>query len=128
MNEQEKAQLNELLEWKRSLENSSTIPLSVDQAFRTRFSLPQIEIKKIDIASTTAQSSNTSTVSMPGAKVGDAVFVVPYGSVLENVFGLAHVYAYVSSDGVVSMRFNNPDTVNTINPSSGLFTFILFKR
>ena len=37
MNEQEKQQLQELLNWKKSLESSSTIPLSIDQSFRQRF-------------------------------------------------------------------------------------------
>ena len=37
MTPEEKLQLNELVEFKKNLERSSTIPLSIDQAFRERF-------------------------------------------------------------------------------------------
>ena len=37
MTPEQLAQLNSLLEWKRQMESSNTIPLSIDQAFRGRF-------------------------------------------------------------------------------------------
>lgn len=40
MTPQEQAQLKELIDFKRNLESSNTIPLTVDQAFRGRFVIP----------------------------------------------------------------------------------------
>lgn len=54
-------QLNELKDWKASLERSSTIPLSIDQAFRERFKNNKL------LTSTKSATSENQAVDEGGA-------------------------------------------------------------
>lgn len=54
MTPQEKAQLNELMAWKSSLESSATIPLNVGRAFKARLDVPP----DVSVSSKSASSEN----------------------------------------------------------------------
>ena len=58
MTPQEKQQLQELLEFKRKLEASHSIPLNVDQAFRKRF------FEFSDITTQTAKASGSENLGV----------------------------------------------------------------
>lgn len=131
MMEELQRQIDELKARLASFNLSSAIPLGVDQAFRERFNIPRVVQKTIDFAGVTFQSANTVTVDFPGARVGDLVLVTPPGAVVENDFGIGFCYGFVSSLGVVSIRFVNPydaATGTTLNPSSGSYTIAIIRK
>lgn len=63
MNEQEKQQLQDLLNWKKNMESSFSIPLNVDQSFRARFAFSSLK------ASTKDPSTETATIDEGGAAI-----------------------------------------------------------
>lgn len=106
--------------------SSFSIPLSVDQSIRARFRIPIIVKKTLDFADTSIQSGSSQTVDIPGTSVGDLVVITPpSGAIVGNLGGI--FTAYVSSTGVVTIRFFNPSTTSSLNPSSGEFTIAVFK-
>lgn len=73
----------------------------------------------LDFGSTAPQSSTDLTITVTGAALGDVVAIgVPNGSVLSN----SCYTAWVSSSGVVTVRFNNYDLSTTKDPASGTFS------
>ena len=80
MNEQEKQQLQELLNWKKSLESSHSLPLHFDQAIRGRFKFSEVK------TSTKASNSENRSVDEGGVatysvlKAPDAFVEVLVGS------------------------------------------------
>lgn len=127
MNElaQLKREMEEMKRWKASLELSSSIPLSLDQAFRARFSIPIITKVPLNFGSIGAESATTLTVQVPGASIGDLVVVTPP---TDSVAGIGHFQGYVSAGGVVTIKFNNPYSASASDPGSGTFTIGVFKK
>lgn len=126
MTPEEKKQLNELVEFKNQMMSSALIPLGVDQAFRKRFSVPIIVKRVIDFGNTGVQSGEVQTFDIPQAEVGDLVVVTPPSAAIVGNLGGIFV-GYVSSTGVVSVKFFNPDTTSSLNPGSGTYTIAIFK-
>ncbi len=80
MTEEERQQLADLIAWKTAIEQSSTIPINIDQSFRTRFS---------DIAlqtSTKSASSENHAVNESGS-ASYSVLGPPDAFVQKNVGG-----------------------------------------
>lgn len=75
----------------------------------------------LDFPSTSAQSSSDITISYTGAQTSHPVILsIPDGSAPANT----NYTAWVSSAGVVKVRFNNYST-GAINPASGTFTIFV---
>lgn len=75
----------------------------------------------LDFPSTSAQSSSDITVSYTGAQTSHPVIIsVPDGSAPSNT----NYTAWVSSAGVVKVRFNNY-SASAVNPASGTFTIFV---
>lgn len=85
MTPQEKAQLEELITFKRQLENSSTIPLKIDQSFRKRFVDEQIQASTISatLHNVVVNEAGSGTYSVLGAPAGYAEVV--YGGVTHYI-------------------------------------------
>ncbi len=79
----------------------------------------------LDFGSTLAGASTDLTVNVPNAADGDPVAVgVPNASTLANgVFT-----AWVSTAGVVTVRFTNTNLVAALDPASGSFNVTVFKH
>ncbi len=67
MNEELLKRIEELENFKRSLEASQTIPLSVDQSFKGRFGLPAV------ILSTKSAGSENKSVNEAGGSIYDVL-------------------------------------------------------
>jgi hypothetical protein len=75
----------------------------------------------LDFPNTSAQSSSDITVSYTGAQTSHPVMIsVPDGSAPSNT----NYTAWVSSAGVVKVRFNNY-SASAVNPASGTFTIFV---
>lgn len=61
MTPEQQLQLDDLILWKKNMENSKTVPLSVDQAFRGRFLFSSI------VASAKSATSENQSVNEAGA-------------------------------------------------------------
>lgn len=118
--------LTELENFVKSLKLSSTIPLDITQAFRKRFNVPIVVIRRLDFANTSAQLSSTVTTDINGAQVGDLVVVTPpVSSIIGNLGGI--FTAYVNTTNSVTIKFFNPDTGTALNPPEGDYTIGIFK-
>lgn len=62
------------------------------------------------------------TVTVPGVKLGDAVFVTPPG----QTAGVAVCNAYVSAVDTVSVQFVNP-TAGSKTPAAGTYLFTVIR-
>ncbi len=79
----------------------------------------------LDFANTSAGTATDLTISISGAVDGDPVIVgIPNGSTLGN----GHFVGWVSSAGVVTVRFLNNNLVAGLNPASGSFKVVVFKK
>jgi hypothetical protein len=79
----------------------------------------------LDFANTAAGTATDLTVSVTGATDGDAVLVgIPNGSTVAN----GHFVGWVSSSGTVTVRFLNNNLLAALNPPSGVFEVIVFKK
>ena len=75
-----------------------------------------IATSTLDFANTSAGTATDLTVSVTGAVDGDPVIIgIPNGSTLGN----GHFVGWVSSAGVVTIRFLNNNLVAGLNPASG---------
>lgn len=74
MTELEKRQFKELLDFKRNLESSNTIPLSIDQSFRDRFALSRYKIYAVGTF-TTLGGDAFESISITGVTPTDIAFV-----------------------------------------------------
>jgi len=126
MTPEEKQQLKDLVEFKNQMTNSTLIPLGVDQSFRKRFSVPIIVKRVIDFGNVGVQSGEVQTFDIPQAEVGDLIVVTPPNAAIVGSLGGIFV-GYVSSTGVVSIKFFNPDTTSALNPGLGTYTVAIFK-
>ena len=123
-----KKEIQELQDWKKSLEKSSSIPLSVNQAFKERFFGSRFLFGQatLDFGSIAANGNESKTIPVTGASPGDAVIVgLPTASSL--VDGNRIFVAYVSAPNVVSLYLTNK-TAGAIDPASGLFTVCVIKK
>ena len=78
-------------------------------------------LASLDFPSTSAQSSSDITISYTGAQTSHPVILaVPDGSANANT----NYSAWVSSAGVVKVRFNNY-SASAVNPASGTFTIFV---
>lgn len=79
----------------------------------------------LDFANTNAGTATDLTISVTGAADGDVVMVgIPNGSTVGN----GHFVGWVSASGVVTVRFLNNNLVAALNPASGLFKVMVFKK
>lgn len=127
MTPEEKKQLQILMDWKRNMESSNTIPTLIDQSFRDRFNTIKVFVLPLTFGATSAQTSSTTSVTIRGAELGDIVIVTPITAALVGNLGGIYI-GYVSAADTVSVRFINPDTVTTLNPGTNNFTIALFKK
>jgi len=78
----------------------------------------------LDFGSTSPSTSTDLTITVTGAADGDAVSIgVPNGSVNAN----SNFTAWVSATNTVTIRFNNYQTVGSIDPASGTFRASVIK-
>jgi len=87
MTPQERQQLNDLQAWKQSMESAATIPLSVDQAFKARFSIVPVTTSAKS-ATSESQAVNESgsasygVLSNPNGflqlTIGSSIYYIPY--------------------------------------------------
>ena len=82
-NEELKKQIDDLLAWKKSLEASYSIPLNIDQAFRSRF------------ITTSGITTSTKSASSEDQAVAEA------GSATYNVLKSPDAFLQVSINGAV---------------------------
>lgn len=123
--EQPNKEVQELKEWKKSLERSATIPLDIDQAFRERFLSGKMifQVATVNFASQVAGNSTSVDVVVPGAKVGDPCLISP-GSLQAT----AHIFqAYCLTDGLVTVKFDN-QTAGAVDLPSALVVLVVFSR
>jgi hypothetical protein len=79
----------------------------------------------LDFANTAAGAATDLTVNITGAVDGDPVMIgVPNGSTVAN----GHFVGWVSSTGVVTVRFLNNNLVAALNPASGTFKVAVLKK
>lgn len=76
----------------------------------------------IDFASIAAGGTNTATITVPGASVGDPVALGLPASVAASIVFSAHVTA----DNTVTVRAFNP-TAGAIDPASATYKVVVFK-
>ena len=81
MNEDLTREIEELKNWKASLEKSSSIPLNIDQAFRERFSSPVVSTKTADSESIAVNSATTTAV----LKEPDAFVKITVNGIVYNL-------------------------------------------
>jgi hypothetical protein len=79
----------------------------------------------LDFANTSAGTATDLTVSVTGAVDGDPVIIgIPNGSTVAN----GHFVGWVSSGGVVTIRFLNNNLITALNPASGTFKIVVLKK
>lgn len=79
----------------------------------------------LDFGNTAAGTATDLTVSLTGAEDGDAVMIgIPNGSTVAN----GHFVGWVSSSNVVTVRFLNNNLLTALNPASGTFEIMIFKK
>lgn len=79
----------------------------------------------LDFANTAAGTATDLTVTVTGAVDGDPVMIgIPNGSTAAN----GHFVGWVSSGGVVTVRFLNNNLLTALNPASGSFKVMVMKR
>lgn len=79
----------------------------------------------LDFGNTAAGTSTDLTISVTGAVDGDPVTVgIPDGSTVGN----GHFVAWVSSSGIVTIRFLNNSLLAALNPASGVFKVMVHKK
>lgn len=123
MNEEQGRQLKELVEFKKNLENSFSIPFSVERAFRERLRQPFFASKNLDFGSVANNGSEVLTIEVPGVEDGDPVVLgIPNAAENAGVF----YTAWVTSPGIVSIRFNN-ESGGTLDKGAGIFEVAVFK-
>lgn len=105
------------------LKSSSTIPLSVDKAFRARFGTFLVGRSTLDFGNVLSSSSETKTITVIGAVNGDAV-ALGVGNSAQAGSGI--FTAWVSAADTVSVKFTN-NTGGSLDPGSDLFTVIVYK-
>jgi hypothetical protein len=80
----------------------------------------------LDFANTNAGAATDLTITVTGAATGDAVTVgAPNGSV-SGTDNVAY-WGWVSAADTVTVRFNNNNLVNAVNPASGTFRVVVSK-
>lgn len=82
MTPEEKQQLQELLDFKKSLEMSSSIPLSIDQAFRERFPTTTVSTSAKSASSENQQVDESGVAIYNVLKAPDAFVQVEIGSTI----------------------------------------------
>ena len=100
MNELEKRQLKELLEWKKNMESSHSIPLNIDQSINGRFFGTGFSVSK----GGTGASSLTGILKGNGTSAFTAI--VPKS-------GSGTFYVALSSGGVVTTKVDWTDGIIT---------------
>src|SRR3990167_7560916 len=111
-------QITELRQEIENLKRSSTFPYKVQKAIEERMKIVTVihATATLNFGNTSAQTTSDLTINVPRAVMGDLVVLgVPNGSISGGTW-----FAWVSSDGVVTVRFAN-HTVSAINPDSGDF-------
>lgn len=79
----------------------------------------------LDFGNTAAGTATDLTATITGAADGDQVIVgVPTGSIVAN--GL--FVGWVSSSNTVTVRFLNTNLLTALNPASGTFKILVFKK
>lgn len=79
----------------------------------------------LDFDNTLAGTATDLTVSLTGAEDGDAVIIgIPNGSTVAN----GHFVGWVSAPGEVTIRFLNNNLLTALNPASGTFEVMIFKK
>jgi hypothetical protein len=88
MTPEEKRELEELKAWKKSLEASSTIPLNIDQSFRTRFpkgSVFTVSTKGVDTEDVSVNEAGIAAYAVMNdpdgflqVTVAGTIYYVPY--------------------------------------------------
>lgn len=73
-------------------------------------------------AEVAANTAPAQTVTVPGVRVGDAVFVNPPG----QVAGVAQCNSYVSAADTVSIQYNNT-TAGALTPTAGSHIVTVFR-
>src|SRR3990167_10607198 len=109
-------QITELRQEIENLKRSSTFPYEVQKAIEERTRKVFYATATLNFGDTLAQTVTDLTVNLPQAVKGDLIILgVPNASVSGGAW-----FAWVSSDGVVTVRFANP-TTGALNPDSGDF-------
>ena len=118
MNELElQRRIEELENWKASLEHSSSIPLAVHQAFGSRFKSKIVMVKAtLNFGEVAAQSSADLTVSVGGIKVNDPVVVSGNDAISSGII----LTGRVATANIVTVTCNN-FSAGPINPASAEF-------
>jgi len=86
MTQEEKQQLNELLEWKRSFDRSGAISLTNDQVFRGRFRMVS------DVSTGASSTQNISltgdpqTITVPATPTGTLKVINSDGKIFELLY------------------------------------------
>lgn len=115
-------QITELRQEIENLKRSSTFPYEVQKAIEERTRKVFYATATLNFGDTLAQTVTDLTVNLPQAVKGDLVVLgLPDGSVGGGIW-----FAWVSSDGVVTVRFAN-HTAGAINPASGDFKVAVIK-
>lgn len=79
----------------------------------------------LDFANTSAGTATDLTITVTGAADGDPVAIgVPNASTVSN----GHFVGWVSAANIVTVRFLNNNLVAALNPASGTFKVIVFKK
>lgn len=104
----------------------SLIILSLTISFSPKSYAPVlIATSTLDFANTAAGTATDLTVTVTGAVDGDPVMIgIPNGSTAAN----GHFVGWVSSSGVVTVRFLNNNLLTALNPASGSFKVMVMKR
>ena len=106
MNPQEKLQLEELLEWKKNLESSHSIPLNIDQSFRSRFGSTDLNaIGLLGVA-----NGGTGVATLTGILKGNGTSAF---TAIVSLAGTKVYYVADSSGGAVTRKLTFSDGILT---------------
>ena len=115
-------QLDDLKRQIEEMKSSSTFPYEIQKALEERLRTVFYATATLNFGNTLAQTVTDLTVNLPQAVIGDLIILgVPNASVSGGAW-----FAWVSSDGVVTVRFANP-TTGALNPDSGDFKVAVIK-
>ena len=117
----------ELQDWKKSLERSSSIPLQIDQSFRERFREYRLLFGQalLNFSSVAAAAAGTLTINVAGARINDPCLVSPQAALASST--ARFFQAYCVTEGVVTIQFDN-QTAGAIDLDPITFRVVVFQK
>ena len=108
-----------------NLSDYGAIPITVVNAIKAHLPNLLFGSATIDFGSVSAGASTSSSIPVQGAKPGDVVALGIPGPVGNNDLLFL---AFVGSANLVSISLTNTHASNSVDPASGVYTAVVFKK